>query len=110
MSEAGGAGSLTRVIRHDSHMVRPARFSVCLVVAAFICLSVFTSCERRSSKISRCHFNLMELELIKDHWAMDNSKTTNNSPSWDDLRPYFPDRWSNSTPTCPAGGTYTIGP
>src|SRR5690349_8040384 len=97
-------------VRHDSHMARPSSFSVFLVVAAFICLSVFTSCESRSSKISRCHLNLMQLEVTKDVWAANESKSTNDTPSWEDLRPYFPGTWSNSIPTCPAGGTYTIGP
>ena len=60
--------------------------------------------------LSRCYLNLMELQLIKFNWANDNGKSTNDSPSWDDLRPYFPGTWSNSIPTCPAGGTYTIGP
>jgi hypothetical protein len=35
---------------------------------------------------------------------------SNLDPTWDDLWPYFPARWSNSIPICPAGGTYTIGP
>ena len=105
-----GAGSLIRTVRHDSHMARNARFSVCLMVTALVCLSATTSCQRGSSKISRCRLNLMELQLIKFNWANDNGKSTNDSPSWDDLRPYFPNRWSNSIPTCPAGGAYTIGP
>src|SRR6185369_1967665 len=100
----------TSSVRHDSHMARSASFSVCLVVAAFVCLSVSTSCKRRSAMLSRCHLNLMELQVIKFNWANENGKSTNVSPSWDDLRPYFPDRWSNNIPTCPSGGVYTIGP
>jgi hypothetical protein len=50
----------------------------------------------------------MQLEICKDIWAKGN-KTTNDTPTWDDLRPYFPDGWSNNIPVCPAGGTYILG-
>lgn len=43
------------------------------------------------------------------------NKGSDDSPTWDDLRPYFPDwatnglvRWTNG-PVCPEGGIYTIG-
>jgi hypothetical protein len=52
----------------------------------------------------------MELQLAKEAWAANNDNTTNHTPTWDNLKPYFPDRWSNSIPVCPGGGTYTIGP
>jgi len=110
MLKTRGAGSLTGIVRRESCMAQNAKFSVCLVALALICLFVSTSCERRSSKISRCHLNLMELELIKHDWAVENTSNTNRTPTWGDLQPYFPERWSNSIPICPAGGTYTIGP
>lgn len=53
--------------------------------------------------------NLRNIELIKRDWANNENKTTNDTPSWDDLRPYFPIRWSNNIPICPSGGIYTIG-
>ena len=37
------------------------------------------------------------------------AEATNDAPTWDDLRPYFPYTWSNSIPVCPDGGVYTIG-
>jgi len=63
----------------------------------------------RDNRIPRCHDNLARLEIFKFEWASENHKTTNDTPTWDDLRQNFPDRWSNSIPVCPAGGTYTIG-
>lgn len=63
----------------------------------------------RDNRIPRCHGNLVQLELFKDQWASENRKSTNDTPTWDELRPSFPDRWSNSIPVCPAGGTYTLG-
>ena len=62
----------------------------------------------RDNRIPRCHDNLVQLETYKFMWASEN-QTTNDSPTWDDLRQFFPDHWSNGIPVCPAGGTYTIG-
>lgn len=56
-----------------------------------------------------CVNNLRIIEECKTQWALEKNKTTNDTPNWDDIRPYFPDRWSNSIPVCPEGGTYTIG-
>jgi hypothetical protein len=84
-------------------------FSFSLVAVAFIALYLFAATHKRTAKIPACHFNLMQLELCKHEWASDNNKAANDTPTWDDLRPYFSDRWSNSIPVCPAGGTYILG-
>ena|SRR6188474_2840045 len=65
-------------------------------------------CERRTAKISRCMDNLRKVQICKDLWAANESKTTNDVPSWDDLQFYFPQAWSNSTPKCPVGGSYKV--
>ena len=67
-----------------------------------------TGCEKRSAQISRCVDNLHHIEILKREWANEKGKSSNDVPSWDDLRPYFPDRWSNSIPVCPDGAMYTI--
>jgi hypothetical protein len=41
-------------------------------------------------------------------WMQDQHKTTNDVVTWDDVRPYL-SREGKATPTCPAGGTYTLG-
>src|SRR5438445_325869 len=69
---------------------------------------VVIGCERRSAKISRCVDNLRNIQICKELWAANKSKTTNDIPTWDDLQVFFPDRWSNSIPVCPAGGSYKI--
>lgn len=56
-----------------------------------------------------CVNNLRIIEESKEQWALDKYKTTNDVPSWDDLRPYFPNGWTNGRPVCPEGGTYTLG-
>ena len=89
-------------------------FPGCLAAAVLIALGIF-GCERRSSKIPPCHELLVLTDLAKHDWAADESKTSNDIPTWDDLRPYFPDWatnlvvWTNGRPVCPDGGTYTIG-
>src|SRR6266480_1912542 len=66
-----------------------------------------TGCEKRSAKISQCVDNLRYIEILKREWANEKGKSSNDVPSWDDLRP-FPDRWSNNIPVCPSGGSYKL--
>jgi hypothetical protein len=92
-------------------------FSVCVVAAVVITVLIIAYFRMRSSsaEIPPCHLNLELIEVCKQNWANDNGKTANDKPTWDDLRPYFPDwltnssYWTNGRPICPEGGTYTIG-
>ena len=90
-------------------------WSACLLTVVVIALPFLAHSKRRSKKIPRCHFNLMQIDLIKYDWAGNEGKTTNDTPTWDDLRPYFPDfmtnsiYWTNGRPICPNGGIYKIG-
>src|ERR1035437_3102582 len=69
----------------------------------------------RTAKLPACQQNLRQIWSSKDLWAGNEGKSTNDVPTWDDLRPYFPafmklhPDWTNGRPTCPRGGTYTIG-
>jgi hypothetical protein len=79
-------------------------FSLLIVV-----LAIGLNCHgRRTNKISRCVFNLRNIDLAKRLWEEDNNKTSNDIPTWNGLLPYMPE-WSNQIPVCPSGGTYTIG-
>ena len=80
-------------------------FGILIAVSA-ICL---IHSERRTAKLSRCVDNLRNIQTCKRLWAQDGGKTSNDVPTWNDLRPYFPATWSNQIPVCPDGGTYTIG-
>ncbi len=61
-----------------------------------------------------CINNLRQIDAAKEQWELEQSKTTNAVPSWEDLRPYFPKdmpdsrAWRNGQPICPEGGTYTM--
>jgi hypothetical protein len=78
---------------------------VCLAVVFAVFLRAF--CIARSQKaFAPCINNLRQIVSAKDQWALENSKTTNNIPTWDDIRPYL---YKSQILTCPQGGTYTIG-
>jgi hypothetical protein len=53
-----------------------------------------------------CRYNLLVIEASRQIWTWGK---TNATPSWADLRDRFPQSWTNGMPSCPAGGTYTIG-
>jgi hypothetical protein len=64
---------------------------------------------RTTSAVIPCVNNLVHIERAKNQWALEHQKMSLDIPTWDDLRPYL--HWpSNSVPTCPDGGTYTLGP
>jgi len=64
---------------------------------------------RQTHAANPCLNTLRMIDSWKQEWALERSKTTNDTPTWDDIRPYFPARWSNSLPACPDGGVYTLG-
>jgi hypothetical protein len=88
--------------------MRRRPFFVCILAVAMLTIAL-SACERRSAKISECVFNLQQIRYCKQQWAGNEEKTTNDVPTWDDLKPFFLPRWSNNIPVCPSGGTYVIG-
>jgi hypothetical protein len=67
-----------------------------------------------SATTTPCVNNLMIIDMCKHNWANVNSKTTNDVPSWNDLKSELESyaiqyKWTNGMPVCPDGGTYTIG-
>src|SRR5262245_473272 len=81
-----------------------------IVGAIGIGVTVMTfSTARVTSASLGCVNNLRMIDGCKQTWALNMSKTNNELPSWEDLRAYLPDRWTNAKPTCPAGGVYVIG-
>lgn len=62
---------------------------------------------RESSRAKACVSNLKQIDAAKEQWAMDNNKS-NGDPlpnGIDDLVPTY----IKATPSCPSGGTYTVG-
>ena len=51
-----------------------------------------------------CFSNLRTIDGAEQQWALEQHKTTNDVPTWNDLQSYL--RYTNFV--CPAGGTYKL--
>lgn len=64
---------------------------------------------RTQSRARACQENLSKIDGAKEQWALENNKGTSDSPAWTDLVQSDGSGYMKSQPTCPGGGTYTIG-
>jgi hypothetical protein len=61
---------------------------------------------RDTSMQNACINNLRQIDAAKNEWALEKGKQPGDTPTQQDLKPFF----KNGTfPACPAGGIYTIG-
>lgn len=67
-------------------------------------LLALAACGPRRPCENACINNLRQLDGAKQTWAAEERKTTNDVPTWDDLRGYMKFQL-----VCPQGGAYTIG-
>jgi hypothetical protein len=72
-------------------------------VAAAIAIPNFIRA-RTTSQQNACINNLRLLDSAKQQWALENHKSSSDTPTMEDLKPYL-----GSLPSCPDGGTYTLG-
>jgi len=61
---------------------------------------------RDMAMTNACINNLRMIEAAKNEWALEHKKNPADVPASQDLTPYLK---NGAFPTCPAGGTYTIG-
>src|SRR3989442_691176 len=61
---------------------------------------------RTFSQTNACIANLRQIDAAKATWALENKKTSADTPATTDL--YGATKYIRDQPTCPAGGTYTI--
>ena len=66
---------------------------------------------RETAQTNACINNLRQIDAAKQEWALENNKQSTDTPTQADLthlrnNQYFK---NGQFPTCPAGGTYTIG-
>ncbi|HEX3890462.1 MAG TPA: hypothetical protein VHX90_06380, partial [Verrucomicrobiae bacterium] len=65
------------------------------------------------SQRNACINNLRQIDAAKNQWALENGKTNGTAVTEDDIKPYIKlganESSANGFPTCPSGGTYTIG-
>jgi len=64
---------------------------------------------RATTQMRGCISNLKVIDAAKTQWALEKNKGGSATPSEEDLKPYVQTRGDGSLPTCPSGGTYTIG-
>ena len=95
--------------------------SICLF-AGFALASVFVPNFVKPlshSAASDCINNLRVIDAAKNEWMLVNHKTTNDTPTWGDIKQYIQDLErdkpymkldpKSNLPKCPSGGIYTIG-
>src|SRR5438067_1339324 len=66
---------------------------------------------RETSRAKSCIANLKQIDSAKEQWAMDNQKTQGATLTGglSDLVGTGATSYIKNTPTCPSGGTYTVG-
>ena len=62
---------------------------------------------RETSRSKSCVANLKQIEAAKEQWCMDFKQAATASPGTGDL--YGTTNYVKNTPSCPSGGTYSIG-
>jgi len=89
------------------HMTKKSK----IAVAALGALAVLAALEvapfiraRSTPSAAPCVNNLLQIEGAKQSWALDNGRSTNDTPAWEDIRPFL-----KPTIKCPQGGTYILG-
>jgi len=77
-----------------------------LKIGVLICaLAVATGCKPTQPAASPCANRLAVIEGCKHQYALEHHKSAGDPVSWDDLRPYIPDSWTNlDWKSCPEGG------
>ncbi|HTY87262.1 MAG TPA: DUF4190 domain-containing protein [Candidatus Acidoferrum sp.] len=61
---------------------------------------------RQVAQTNACINHLRQIDAAKQEWALEGSKQPGDVPKAQDLTPFFK---NGVFPTCPAGGSYTIG-
>jgi hypothetical protein len=92
--------------------------SLKIIVVSLVCVATLAAGvkwiihARSGSAVSSCTNNLRQIDAAKASWAMEHHKTTNDVPTWAEVRPYLPRCLAEAgyeKPVCPDGGTYALG-
>ncbi len=74
-----------------------------LIVAAGLFVPAYI--RARNARSAACVDNLIDIAGAKKSWAIENLKSTNDTPVWHDIEPFF----LRPGISCPQGGTYIVG-
>jgi hypothetical protein len=101
-------------MHHHEQALDMSRKSIILILTGFLVLSsialivpYFTFDCYMAGSSNACVSNLRTIQGAKEQWGLENHKTTNDSPTWDDIRPYMGRGAAGEIPICPHGGIYT---
>ena len=64
---------------------------------------------RSTSQQNACINNLRLIDAAKQQWALEHKKQKTDTPTMEELRPYFGQGPNAIAPACPDGGVYMIG-
>lgn len=80
---------------------------VVLIIGILLAIAVPNFVKAREvSRAKSCLENLRSIAYAKEQWAVEQKKSTTDTPADTDL--YGSTNYLRTTPTCPSGGTYTI--
>jgi hypothetical protein len=84
---------------------------VILLINLFGCCPCMINKDKAAvSNATICKHNLKNINLAKEQWALENKKSADAVPTWNDLlgsvTPSAP--YLSGMPKCPDGGTYTL--
>jgi hypothetical protein len=75
-----------------------------VVPGVFLFYMLSARVDRGTKPEVACVNNLRNIDAAEQVWAMENHKTTNDTPSWADLQKSL----YSTNMICPVGGTYTL--
>jgi len=78
--------------------------SVCIILVGLSPATIRFLRARSHPSPNSCLNELRKLDAGKQQWAIENHKTTNDTPALAEIVAYC-----MNAPRCPRGGTYTIG-
>jgi hypothetical protein len=94
--------------RNSKRLIVAATVAVFVIAAIVAVLPAFIRA-RTTSALNACVNNMRQIDAAKQQWMLENSKTTNDIPSWGAVRPYLGRGTEGEIPRCPQGGTYILG-
>ena len=83
--------------------------AVCLFIGILLAGVIIPklNASRRLALRNACVNHLGQIDAAKNQWTLDHQKTTNDIPTWADLKPYV-GGGNGEILKCPEGGIYSI--
>ena len=84
---------------------------VVLIIAILLAIAIPNFMKSRErTRATTCQANMRQMDTAKEHWAMENMKGQDETPTQAELvTEYMRARYEDTLPDCPSGGDYTLG-